>query len=43
MYLPADRIRPLNISMLQARSIVKHVGIGSGEALRGINLTPSAG
>jgi uncharacterized membrane protein len=43
MYLPANRIRPLNISMLQARSIVKHIGIGSGEALRGINLTPSAG
>ncbi len=43
MYLPADRIRPLNISMLQARSIVKHIGIGSGEALRGINLTTSAG
>jgi hypothetical protein len=37
------RIRPLNISMLQARSIVKHIGIGSGEALRGINLTTSAG
>ena len=43
MYLPSDRIRPLNISMLQARSIVKHIGIGSGAALRGINLTPSAG
>ena len=43
MYLPANRIRPLNISMLQARSIVKHIGIGSGAALRGINLNHSAG
>jgi uncharacterized membrane protein len=42
MYLPADRVRPLNISMVQARAIVKHIGIGSGEALRGTDLTPSA-
>jgi uncharacterized membrane protein len=41
MYLPANRIRPLDISMLQARSIVKHIGIGSGAAFRGIDLTPS--
>jgi hypothetical protein len=41
MYLPASRIRPLDISMRQARSIVKHIGIGSGAALRGIDLTPS--
>jgi hypothetical protein len=26
----------------QARAIVKHIGIGSGEALRGTDLTPSA-
>ena len=41
MYLPADRVRPLNISMVQAGAIVKHIGIGSGEALRGTDLTPS--
>jgi uncharacterized membrane protein len=37
-YLPADHIRPLNISMIKARAIVKHIGIGSGDALRGIDL-----
>jgi uncharacterized membrane protein len=29
-YLPADRVRPLNLTMLQAMEIVKHLGIGSG-------------
>jgi uncharacterized membrane protein len=43
MYLPADRIRPLGIPMLQARTIVKHLGIGSAAALHGIRLTPPAG
>jgi hypothetical protein len=33
--LPADRIRPSNIAIMQARSVVKHIGIGSGEMLRG--------
>jgi uncharacterized membrane protein len=42
MYLPADRIRPMAISMMQARAIVKHIGFGSGAALRGTNLTPPA-
>jgi uncharacterized membrane protein len=41
-YLPADRIRLLNISMMQARAIVKHIGIGSGKLLRGTNLAPPA-
>jgi uncharacterized membrane protein len=40
-YLPADRIKPLNISMMKARSIVKHIGIGSGDALRGVTLSSS--
>jgi len=39
MYLPAERIRPLGISMVQAMSIVKRLGVGSGEALRGIDLS----
>jgi len=39
MYLPADRIKLLNISMMQARAIVKHIGIGSGKLLRGVNLS----
>jgi uncharacterized membrane protein len=37
-YLPRDRIRLLNIPMLQARSIVKNVGMGSATALRDIKL-----
>jgi uncharacterized membrane protein len=39
MYLPAERIRPLGISMVQAMSIVKRLGVGSGEALRGVDLS----
>lgn len=42
LYLPADRVRPLNIPMKQAKSIVKHIGTGSGEMLRGKDLTPPA-
>jgi uncharacterized membrane protein len=38
MYFPADRVRPLGITMVQAMAIVKHIGIGSGEALRGTDL-----
>jgi uncharacterized membrane protein len=44
MYLPLKRVRPLGITMVQAMSIVKAIGIGSGAALRGVDLTlPSAG
>jgi len=38
MYLPSDRIRPLDISMAQAKSLITHMGIGSGEVLRGTDL-----
>jgi uncharacterized membrane protein len=38
MYLPAERVRPLNISMVQAMGIVKHIGAGSADALRGVDL-----
>jgi uncharacterized membrane protein len=39
MYLPAERVRPLGISMVQAMSIVKRLGVGSGEALHGVDLS----
>ena len=39
MYFPANRVRPLGITMVQAMSIVKAIGVGSGAALRGVNLT----
>jgi uncharacterized membrane protein len=38
MYFPADRVRPLGITMVQAMAIVKRIGIGSGEVLRGTDL-----
>ncbi|HEX7107680.1 MAG TPA: DUF502 domain-containing protein [Aestuariivirga sp.] len=43
MYLPADRVRPLGITMVQAMAVVKRMGVGSSEALRGADLTPPAG
>ncbi|CAG1021915.1 hypothetical protein DOJK_01326 [Patescibacteria group bacterium] len=39
MYLPKNRIRLLNISMVQAMSIVKRLGVGSSSALHGVDLT----
>jgi uncharacterized membrane protein len=39
MYFPADRIRLLKTSMVQTRSVVKHIGIGSGQMLRGLELS----
>ena len=43
MYLPADRLRPLPISMIQAMTIVKRMGVGSREVLRGTDLTMPQG
>ena len=43
MYFPADRVRPLGITMVQAMALVKRIGVGSGEALRGADLRPPAG
>jgi len=40
MYLPADRVRPLGISMVQAVAIVKSLGVGSAKALRGTDPLP---
>lgn len=38
MYFPVDRVRPLGITMVQAASIIKAIGVGSGAALRGVDL-----
>ncbi len=38
MYLPTNRVRPLGITMVQAMSIVKAIGVGSAAALRGVDL-----
>ena len=43
MYMPADRIRPLGITMIQAMAIVTRMGVGSAKALRGADLTLPAG
>jgi uncharacterized membrane protein len=43
MYLPADRVRPLGITMAQAMAIVKRMGVGSANVLRGADLTLPAG
>jgi uncharacterized membrane protein len=39
MYFPSDRVRPLEITMVQAMSVVKHIGVGSGDLLRGVDLS----
>jgi len=39
MYMPADRIRQLDITMAQAMSVVKRLGVGSVGVLRGADLT----
>src|SRR5262245_15571781 len=43
MYLPAERVRPLAITMVEAMSIVKHMGIGSSKALRTTDLALPSG
>src|SRR4029078_113828 len=43
MYLPADRVRPLDITMVDAMAIVKRMGVGSANVLRGADLTLPAG
>jgi len=37
MYFPASRVRPLGITMVQAMSIVKTIGVESGAALHGVS------
>ena len=41
MYFPADRIRKLDITMMQAMSIVKRLGAGSADALKTTQLGPA--
>ena len=38
MYFPAERVRLLAITMLQAMTLVRRMGIGSGDAVRGVDL-----
>jgi uncharacterized membrane protein len=38
MYFPADRVRPLSITMVEAMTIIKRIGVGSGQALRDADL-----
>ena len=42
IFLPAGRVRPLDISVVEATTLVKRVGIGSAKMLKGANLTPPA-
>jgi len=39
MYFSRDRIKPLDVPMVQAMAIIKHIGIGSQDALRDVELT----
>ena len=41
MYFSADRIRKLDITMMQAMSIVKRLGAGSADALKTTHLGPA--
>jgi uncharacterized membrane protein len=43
MYFPSDRVRPLGITMVEAMTIVKRIGVGSGVALQGTDLKLPAG
>jgi uncharacterized membrane protein len=43
MYLPAGRVRPLDLTMVDAMAIIKRIGVGSGAVLRGVDLTLPAG
>jgi uncharacterized membrane protein len=38
MYLPAARVRPLAITMVEAMFVIKRMGIGSARLLRGTEL-----
>ena len=41
MYVEASRVRPLDLSMRDAMQLVKRLGIGSAEKLRGTNFAAS--
>jgi uncharacterized membrane protein len=42
MYVPADCVRALDLTMTQATTLVKSIGIGSRKLLRGAELTTTA-
>jgi len=39
MYLPGERVRPLTITMVEAMSVVKRMGMGSSKMLRSTDLS----
>jgi uncharacterized membrane protein len=43
MYVPAECVRALDMTMTQATTLVKRAGIGSREMLGGVDLMPAAG
>ena len=43
MYFPEARVRPLGITLVQAMAVVKKIGVGSGDALRGVDLRQPSG
>lgn len=40
MYMPSDRVRPLDMPIGEAMLLVKRLGVGSAKALRQADLTP---
>ena len=38
LYFPAERVRPLGITMILAMTLVKRIDVGSAEALRAADL-----
>jgi uncharacterized membrane protein len=43
MYFPADRVRPLDITMVDAMAIIRRIGVGSAEVLHGADLKQPPG
>lgn len=41
MYVPTQRVRALSIGMPTAMKLVKSIGVGSADALRGVDLGPA--
>lgn len=42
VYLPSRRVRPLDMGMAEAMKLVKHMGVGSAESLKSVDLAPPA-
>ncbi len=41
LFVPAVRIRPLGIDIHEAMKLVKRMGMGSAEALKGVDFAPT--